>query len=429
MEAVKNIQENDLQEIIKKAVFKTLHETRTVEDNIYSFSRLTTASCMKRFYHKYVLKEDEPSGPAATQGKIVHEAIAGIIDLNRLSEIVVPDSFDIDKELTNANIKLALVEKLVLAANATPEMGNVETHYTLPLNPEDPFSPTLQVYIDLEVPKSDNSRGSILDWKTSQKDFEVTDTPQLGLYAWAVSQAHGYEEVEAGLRFLRFKGKKGTKKHVFTSTEMEETRQWAYSLAYDIESRLGQLEFGGDPDTLFPANPESGHCKYCSFVNDCQKQSETNESSITTSVVDLEKGELSITSHKEAVEVGAEFLRLKSAGDKLLEALKVYCKETGETVIIKDQQYGASTSISWSFTPDQKKNIAKKLAENGVNPWEVLSLGATQLKDKKLTHLSWDESTYEQFGGKKKETIAYRWSRADDEAKIKKEEEKDAKVS
>jgi len=411
-------EERALMKVLPKAIFKVLQETRNSEDHVYSFSRLTTADCLKRFYHKYVLKQEEPSGSPAILGKIVHEAVAGLIDPERLKDVVVPGSFEMYAETAKVGVNLDEAVNLVLAAKAHPGIGKVETYYRVHLDPSDPFSPLIQVYIDLDLSSESENEGKILDWKTHHMDFEPTDTYQLGLYSWVLSQKHGYQEVEGVLRFLRFKGKKCSKRHTYTALEMEEARQWAYSKACDIENRLGQLEFGGDPEDLFPANPESGQCKYCSFVCECQKQSESKESSITASVKDLEKGELSITLPEEAADIATEILRLKAAHDKLVDALKEYCKKTGDTIVVADQQYGPSTSISWSFTPEQKKEIAKLIAENGINPWEILALGSTQLKDKKLDALGWDETTYKKFGGKQKITETYKWSKAQTEEAI-----------
>lgn len=401
-------EEKALGKVLPRAIFKVLQETRNTEDHVYSFSRLTIAGCLKRFYHKYVLKQEEPSGPPAILGKIVHEAIAGLIDAERFKDVVVPADFDIKAKLAEVGVDFEEAVNLILAAKARPGIGKAETYYRVPLNPADPFSPLLQVYIDLDM--SVENKGKILDWKTHHVDFEPTDTYQLALYSWVLSVEYGYQEVDGVLRFLRFK--RCSKRHTYTAEEMEEARIWAYNLACDIESRLGQLEFGGEPEKLFPANPESGQCKYCNFAHECQKQSESKESSITCSVMDLEKGELKINLLEEAVEIAAEILRLKAAHDKLQDALKDYCKRTGDVVKVADQQYGFSTSITWSFSPEQKKEIAKAIAENGINPWDIVAIGSTQLKDKRLEVLGWDETTYKKFGGKQKISEIYRWSKA-----------------
>ncbi|MGI6448849.1 MAG: PD-(D/E)XK nuclease family protein [Desulfitobacteriia bacterium] len=420
-------EERALMKALPKAIFKVLQETRNSEDHVYSFSRLTTADCLKRFYLKYVLKQEEPSGPPAIQGKIVHETVAGLIDPERLKDVVVPGSFEMYAETAKVGVDLDEAVNLILAAKACPGIGKVETYHRVNLDPSDPFSPLLQVYIDLDLSETKkNNTGKVLDWKTHHVDFEPTDNHQLGLYSWVLSQKYGYQEVDGVLRFLRYKGKKCSKRHTYTAEEMEGARKWAYTLACDLECRLGQLEFGGDPEVLFPANPESGQCKYCSFVCECQKQSESKKSSFTASVKDLEKGELKINLPEEAADIAAEVLRLKAAHDKLQNALKDYCKRTGDVVEVADQQYGSSTSISWSFNAEQKKEIAKAIAEEGINPWEIFALGSTQLKNKQIDALGWDETTYKKFGGKQKITETYKWTKAQSEGK---EEAKNVKVS
>jgi hypothetical protein len=407
-------EEKALMKTLPKAVFKVLQEKRNIEDHIYSFSRLTTAAdCLKQFYFKYVLKQEDPSGPPAILGKIVHETIAGLIDPERLKDVVIPGSFEMYTETANVGVNLDEAVDLILAAKANQGIGKAETHYRVHLDPSDPFSPLIQVYIDLDLSTED--KGKVLDWKTHHVDFEPTDNHQLALYSWVLSQEHGYQEVEGILRFLRFKGKKCSKRHTYTAEEMEEARRWAYDLACDIESRLGQLEFGGDPDDLFAANPESGRCKNCSFVCGCQKHSESQKNSITAGVKDLEKGGLSIATYDEAVNIAAEVLRLKAAYNKLQDALIDYCKRTGKAVEVAGMQYGSSPSISWSFTAEQKKEIAKAIAEEGINPWSIFTLSSTQLKNKQLEELGWNETTYKKFGGVQKITETYKWSKAQTE--------------
>ena len=78
-------------------------------------------------------------------------------------------------------------------------------------------------------------------------------------------------------------------------------------------------------------------------------------------------------------------------------------------------QYGSSPSISWSFTAEQKKEIAKAIAEEGINPWSIFTLSSTQLKNKQLEELGWNETTYKKFGGVQKITETYKWSKAQTE--------------
>jgi len=211
--------------------------------------------------------------------------------------------------------------------------------------------------------------------------------------------------------------------HLYTPADIEESRTWALNRATEIQNKLVLLQFEGeDPNVLFPAKPEAGHCRYCAFVSECQKVSEINAEDGAPPLVAFSGDDLNITSLEEAEKMGAEFLRLKAASDKITEALKVFCQATGQSVIVGDQEYASYESVSWSFTADQKKELAAAMAEAGVNPWEIVALGTTQLKSKKLEVLGWDEKSLSTFGGKKKTSTGYRWRKATQENHQQKED-------
>jgi hypothetical protein len=422
----------DISEIVRVAAIKVLTEKpKKSEEGIYSFSRLEVANCLRRFYIEYVLKKKTPSGPAAVLGKIVHEAIAGIIEPERLADIDITK--DIDSKLAKNEIDLNEAEILVKAARVVEGMGSVEQHYIFPLDSSDPFAPRIQMYLDLKG--YSGNIPCVVDFKTNRTFYEPTDNMQLPLYALAIAEETGAQEVLGILRFLRFKGEEGIKQHLITRVEMEEARKWALAKAVDLESRKTALDFGGDPEQLFPADPEAGQCRYCGHAQECQKYSENKPNSITTAVAKMEKGELEITSPEQAQEIAAEILRLKNVSDKLSNALKSYCETTGETVQVGDQQYGPNVQESWSFTAEQKKVMAKAMVDEGVNPWDVLTLGAPQLKK-----LNWSNETLKSFGGVKTMKEVYKWSKVtaktvpvktggSDDAKEKAEEQIEEKAS
>ena len=105
-----------------------------------------------------------------------------------------------------------------------------------------------------------------MDWKTNWRTYNVFDTMQLPLYAWAVGKMKGLDEVAGSLYFLRFGQKYG---HTFTEEEMENARHWAYVRAREIEDRLFLLELEPESrDQLFPAKPSS-YCHHCPFAVEC----------------------------------------------------------------------------------------------------------------------------------------------------------------
>jgi len=89
---------------------------------------------------------------------------------------------------------------------------------------------------------------------------------QLSLYAWALMQMKGINQIEGKLYFLRYRQESG---HVFNEEDAERARQWAWRLAREIEDR--RLTLAMEPDSvarLFPPRPSS-LCSHCPFVLEC----------------------------------------------------------------------------------------------------------------------------------------------------------------
>lgn len=142
-------------------------------------------------------------------------------------------------------------------------MGETEVHFELSLA-SSPSAPKIQGYIDL---LAENENGVwFIDWKTNWRTYDIFDTMQLPLYAWAVGQMMGMDVVAGSLYFLRFRQKYT---HIFTEEEMENARNWAYRIAKEIEDRLFLLELKPEKwNQLFPAKPSS-LCHHCPFVVEC----------------------------------------------------------------------------------------------------------------------------------------------------------------
>jgi hypothetical protein len=365
---------------------------------LYSYSRLKTYDCPKRFFLKYVLEKKEPSGEAAFLGKIVHGAIEGIINGRDNNEKdAVQNSLKIVQEEERENgfkppeINISEAIALTRNAKAKKHMGKAEEHFELPLDPNSLSSPMLQGYIDLYNNASNNIYDVVLtDWKTNRSPYHPLDNHQLGLYAWALSRLTGAEKVLGILRFVRYKETKEA--HLYTAKDMETARKWALDRANIIELKLAQLEAGEDPGKLFPENPESGLCMYCSFTQGCSGGNAELPGEIKT--------------YEDAVKVGARAMQLKAELDRLQDMLKNYCKKTGNSVLVGSQEFTKTEYTRWSFSSKAKKEMAEAMLENDINPWEIFNLGSSDIK--KLKKYGWNEDALEAFG-RKRTSESFRW--------------------
>lgn len=226
---------------------------------IYSFSRLTLyETCPNRFFKKYIEGFEEPATKPLALGKAVHRTVEGKLKGETHSEAVLNGMIESDfhREVTYDE-----VSKLASRAPIKKDMGEVELHFELPLASTEP-APKIQGYIDLITWNSNE----IIDWKTNQRMYNVRDNHQIGLYAWAVSQLKGKEKIKGSLFFLRFRK---ASRWTFTNIEMEQSRQWALSLANEIDQKLFLYEIAPEKaDALFPDKPSS-FCSHCPFAVEC----------------------------------------------------------------------------------------------------------------------------------------------------------------
>lgn len=227
---------------------------------IFSFSRLNLyEQCPFRFYNKYVLGKDEFVTQPLALGKAVHKAIEDKINGTTHKEAVLNGYMEADfhEEISYEDIS-TLVDRAPVQSN----MGETEIYFKLPLS-DDVNPPYIQGYIDLYSPD-----GAITDWKTNRISYDVQDNKQVALYAWAISQIKGSNEVEGVLYFLRFQKESN---HTFAEGEMEEARLWSLDTANEINKKLKLLNIlPHEYNKLFPANP-SRLCIHCPFAWECIK--------------------------------------------------------------------------------------------------------------------------------------------------------------
>lgn len=231
-----------------------------VREMIFSFPRLKLyQACPYRFRLKYIEGRKEPVTKPLALGKAVHKAIERIIAGDRQKEAVLKGMIEAD---FHPEVTAEEIEQLLKNAPIRQGMGQTEVHFQIALS-DSPGSPIIQGYIDL-IDEND-----ISDWKTNWKPYDVLDNYQVGLYAYAIQQLKGFDEVKGRLFFLRYRK---PSQHTFDRSDTEKARKWAYDTAQEINSKLFLHEIMPEKvDKIFPATP-SPECHHCPFVIECYRK-------------------------------------------------------------------------------------------------------------------------------------------------------------
>lgn len=352
---------------------------------VFSPSRLEKFdTCLAAGYRKYVLELPEPATTAATIGKAAHAVIAR-------AALEARKDFEFFESLCHAVGAAAEVDPgELLRLTYRPEVlsffrvsvAYIEDHFQVPLDPDDPFGPELQGYIDLWG--RDKNEVLLVDWKSGYKEYSPTDKYQLGLYAWKLYQETGLP-VKGHLVFLR---SGNVFEHVYTTGDgIEEAHAWALNIAADVRKRLYEVQKGGDPQEIFPARP-GPHCRYCGWAHDC------------TGKEIIVPGEL--TAFEEAETIAREILRLEGALDVLKEQLRAYVENNGP-VVVDDKEFKLAPSKYWKWPQGALVQAVARMEQEGIDPLTVLSLTSTGLKK-----LRWDEEKCRSLGANLAETLQFK---------------------
>ena len=169
---------------------------------IYSFSRLSLyIECAYRFYLRYVEKREEPVTEPLVLGKAVHMAIELILKGQEVDEAILNADMEAELLLDSKELR-ELVKKASVRKGEGLEKGvEIEKYVKVPLS-NSKNAPVLQGYID--VVRNIFGSYEFIDWKTNRSKYSPTDTMQLPLYAWALSQMYQADEVTGTLFFLRY---------------------------------------------------------------------------------------------------------------------------------------------------------------------------------------------------------------------------------
>lgn len=188
-------------------------------------------------------------------GKAVHKAIELKINGVSEEEAIVDALIEID-----FHPEVTCDEVSDLLHRAPDLKGETEVHFQLPLSLDSEIE--LQGYIDLVRPSD------FWDWKSNWRTYQANDTMQLALYAWAMMKIRGINQVKGTLFFLRFRR---AESFIYNYSDTEVARQWALTLAEEIEMKKSCLESFPDAASFFFPDQVGSHCKHCPFVLDCYK--------------------------------------------------------------------------------------------------------------------------------------------------------------
>lgn len=96
--------------------------------------------------------------------------------------------------------------------------------------------------------------------------------------------------------------------------------------------------------------------------------------------------------HEEAVVLANEIERLEAVVKAAKGLLKEFVEQNGP-VETSYERWDFIHAESWSFNKGATKDIAKRLASDGVNPWDFLSFAAKDLK-----RIGWEDQELSQYG-------------------------------
>lgn len=102
-----------------------------------------------------------------------------------------------------------------------------------------------------------------------------------------------------------------------------------------------------------------------------------------------------VVTHEDAIKLANEINRLDSALKQLKDELKKYVKEHG-SVDTGQEVWDFYESVSWKFDKEGLKEVARNIALEGMDPWELLNINKTN-----LNKLGWDDDFIGSLGTKK----------------------------
>src|SRR3954464_8673563 len=102
-----------------------------------------------------------------------------------------------------------------------------------------------------------------------------------------------------------------------------------------------------------------------------------------------------IENMEQAIKLGKEIERVESALKAMKAELKAFVRVNGP-VDTGDVIWDYTISASWQFDEKGMKELAQNMVLEGVNPWKMLNITASNLKK-----MDWDDAVIAKIGEKK----------------------------
>jgi hypothetical protein len=298
--------------------------------------------CLAKLFRRYVLKMPEPPTLPLVEGKGAHAVIEAALKTKQASKEFFGSMCDVIIGVSPLRIDKDELMFLTYQPNVLECIDkpcNIEYHFQEPIDPDDPFGPEIQGFIDHWQEYEDYIE--LRDWKSNRKSYNPIATKQLGIYAGHLQRITG-KPVKGKLVFLRTRE---VFEHLYTLEDgIAAAQNWALGTAENIRNLVKLYEDKkGSSEELFPATP-GDVCRYCGWADFC-----TGKEIVCPDDLDNTK----------AVEVASEIFRLETALGLLKEKLKTYVKNNGPVRVGK-REFALVPNRYWSFNGDGLKRPSIK---------------------------------------------------------------------
>jgi len=362
----------------------------------FSYSRLTKyLSCPASFYRHYMLGMKEPPTLPLAIGKASHATVEiaaklynhGVNSSNTF-QIAAEAAAGMSPVKVESEELIKLTYKKVVTDNFNKK-NNIETHFVEPLDPDNPFSPSIQGYIDVYRIEDDFTK--LIDWKTNFKEYHPLDNHQLGLYAYFLSKKTGLP-VQGNLIFLR---SGNIISHQYTHKEMESARVWALETATEIQKKIMAVQKSENPNEVFPTKHGEA-CEFCGWSKYC-----------TDDFLSIPE---EIVTHEQAREVAKKIILLESSANQLKAILKPYVDICG-SVRIDKKEFRFVDAGYWRWNAKAIKSAYEDIKSSNKNPFEYFTISSYGLKK-----LAWDDKKITSFGARKSSSHQFKLVKAVDDS-------------
>ncbi|MER2005848.1 MAG: PD-(D/E)XK nuclease family protein [Psychrobacillus sp.] len=226
----------------------------------WSYSRLSLFErCQRQYFHKYIEELPTPPSNPMKTGRILHRSLEWVLKYGyEPSEAV---RFSIYEEGMPGGESfytlLQMVENALYLVPTSPT--EIETEIYIYLNTT---LGLVRGYIDLLIDDPVNDTLELWDYKSGWQESEASDSKQLALYAWIISELRGAALPSKVIGKLIFPRINSYTEVVFTPNDLENARNWFIRTVMMIAAKSTLID-------EWELTSEKKHCETCAFVGRC----------------------------------------------------------------------------------------------------------------------------------------------------------------